>query len=62
MKSESNIKLGLIGCGKMGRALIEGALRDKVVAPENVFVSSRTPSAIEAMTSELGVTAVESNV
>ena len=62
MKSESNIKLGLIGCGKMGRALIEGALRDKVVAPENVFVSSRTPSAIEAMTSELGVTAVGSNV
>lgn len=62
MKTEHNIKLGLIGCGKMGRALIEGALRDKVVAPEDVFISSRTPSAIKTMTSELGVTAVESNV
>lgn len=66
MNSEStmkhDLKLGLIGCGKMGRALIEGALRNKVVAPENVFVSSRTPSAIETITKELGVTAVETNV
>ncbi|MEZ7956437.1 MAG: pyrroline-5-carboxylate reductase [Rubritalea sp.] len=62
MKTEKKLKLGLIGCGKMGRALIEGALRDKVVAPEDVFVSSRTPSAIETITSELGVTAVETNV
>lgn len=54
--------LGLIGCGKMGRALIEGALKNKVVAAEDVFVSSRTPSAIETVTNELGVTSVESNV
>jgi len=46
----------------MGRALIEGALKDKVVAPEDVFVSSRTKSAIETVTSELGVTALDSNV
>ncbi|MGJ8655184.1 MAG: pyrroline-5-carboxylate reductase [Akkermansiaceae bacterium] len=58
----SEIKLGLIGCGKMGRALIEGALKNKVVAPENVFISSRTPSAVETITSELGVTALASNV
>ena len=56
------MKLGLIGCGKMGRALIEGALKDKVVTPENVFVSSRTPSAIETVTNELKVTAVSSNI
>lgn len=58
----SEIKLGLIGCGKMGRALIEGALKNEVVAPENVFISSRTSSAVETITSELGVTALESNV
>ena len=58
----SGIKLGLIGCGKMGRALIEGALKNNVVAAEDVFVSSRTASAIETVTSELGVTAVSSNV
>ncbi len=62
MNSESTFKLGLIGCGKMGRALIEGALKNKVVAPENVFVSSRTPSAIETITKELGVTALDTNV
>ncbi len=62
MNSASAIKVGLIGCGKMGRALIEGALRNKVVAPEDVFISSRTPSAIKTMTSELGVTAFDSNV
>lgn len=56
------MKLGLIGCGKMGRALIEGAVKSGVVKPEEVYISSRTQSAIDSMTSELGVTALENNV
>ncbi len=59
---KSGLKLGLIGCGKMGRALIEGALRDEIVSPGDVYVSSRTASAIQLITSELGVTALESNL
>ena len=56
------MKLGLIGCGKMGRALVEGALKQEVAHPSEVFVSSRTASAIDTITSELGVTAVASNL
>ncbi len=56
------MKLGLIGCGKMGRALVEGAVKSGVVKAEDVFISSRTQSAMDSMTSELGVTALESNV
>ena len=56
------MKLGLIGCGKMGRALIEGALKQSIAQPADVFVNSRTASAIETITSELGVTAVENNI
>lgn len=56
------MKLGLIGCGKMGRALIEGALKNEVIAAADVYVSSRTPSALDAVTSELGVTAVGTNI
>lgn len=58
----SEIKLGLIGCGKMGRALVEGALSSGVVKSENTYVSSRTKSAVDAMNSELGVTAADSNI
>jgi len=60
--SNKELKLGLIGCGKMGRALVEGALRNHLVSAENVFVSSRTASVMDSMTQELGVNAVSNNV
>ena len=60
MKKE--LTLGLIGCGKMGRALIEGAVKSGIIAAENVFISSRTQSALDSMTAELGVTALASNL
>jgi len=56
------LKLGLIGCGKMGRALVEGALKSGIVKSENTYVSSRTKSAVDSMVSELGVNAAESNL
>ena len=60
MKKE--LTLGLIGCGKMGRALIEGAVKSGVIAAENVFISSRTRSALDSITADLGVTALTSNL
>ncbi|SHK05161.1 pyrroline-5-carboxylate reductase [Rubritalea squalenifaciens DSM 18772] len=56
------MKLGLIGCGKMGRALLEGALKAGIVKAEDVYVSSRTAETRQALSDELGVNAVESNV
>lgn len=46
----------------MGRALIEGALKAKVVAPADVYVSSRTEESRKTLATELGVNALESNV
>lgn len=55
------MKLGLIGCGKMGRALLEGALKAGIVEAQNVYVSSRTTSTRQALADDLGVHAVDSN-
>lgn len=56
-----SMKLGLIGCGKMGRALLEGALKAGIVKAKDVYVSSRTEETREALARELGVNAVDSN-
>lgn len=56
------MKLGLIGCGKMGRALLEGALQAGIVKASDVCVSSRTAETRESLAKDLGVHAVESNV
>ncbi len=41
-----HMKLGLIGCGKMGSALLEGILKAKLVKPAQVFVcDAHAPSA-----------------
>ena len=56
------MKLGLIGCGKMGRALLEGALKANIVKPEDVYVSSRTENTRQTLAKELGVNALENNV
>ena len=55
------MKLGLIGCGKMGRALLEGALKAGIVEAKDVYVSSRTESTRLALADELGVNAIASN-
>lgn len=55
------MKLGLIGCGKMGRALLEGALKNGIVKAKDVYVSSRTKETRAALAKELGVNAVASN-
>lgn len=56
------MKLGLIGCGKMGRALVEGALKSNIVKAEDAFVYSRTEFARDTIQKELGVQVVDSNV
>lgn len=56
------MKLGLIGCGKMGRALLEGALKANIVAPENVYVTSRTQETRQTLADELGVQIASSNI
>jgi pyrroline-5-carboxylate reductase len=42
------MRLGVIGCGKMGTALVGGALRSKVIAAEHVWGLDAMPAAIES--------------
>ena len=52
------MKLGLIGCGKMGGALLRGAIKASLVKAEDVTVYDKIPAAVKALeTDVLGLTA-----
>ena len=51
----SQVEIGFIGCGKMGRALLEGLLQAGVYAPDTVLVSAASSAPQTA--AELGVRA-----
>ncbi|NNE93389.1 MAG: pyrroline-5-carboxylate reductase [Verrucomicrobiales bacterium] len=53
--------LGIIGCGKMGRALLGGILKSGLYEPANVFVHDAYEPAVKTFVDELGVTAAGSN-
>ena len=55
------MKLGVIGCGKMGRALVGGILNAGICEAENVFVYDSYADAAASMAAELGVMQVGSN-
>lgn len=42
------MKLGLIGCGKMGSALLHGVIQSNLVQPENLILSDHKVSTLEA--------------
>ena len=41
-------KIGIIGCGNMGGAILKGALASGVLAPEQAYVYDISPAAMEA--------------
>ena len=55
------MKLGFIGCGRMGSALLEGALRAKIVTASNVWVFDPYPGAAEAIAKKLSVNIAANN-
>ncbi|MFZ4764621.1 MAG: pyrroline-5-carboxylate reductase [Roseimicrobium sp.] len=51
------MKLGLIGCGKMGGALLRGALKASLANASDVIVFDRIPAAVEALQADVpGIT------
>ena len=40
-------KIGIIGCGNMGGAILKGALASGVLAPEQAYVYDISPAAME---------------
>jgi pyrroline-5-carboxylate reductase len=55
------MRLGIIGCGKMGRALLEGILDAGLVAASDVTVHDAYSPAAQSTADDLGVTSVASN-
>jgi pyrroline-5-carboxylate reductase len=53
--------LGIIGCGKMGRALLGGILKAGICEPGNIFVHDAFPAAVDSIVADLGVQAAGSN-
>jgi len=55
------MRLGIIGCGKMGRALLGGILEAGLVQPSDVTVHDAWAEAAESAANDLGVTVVDCN-
>lgn len=53
-------RLGVIGCGEMAHAIVEGAIKAGVVAPEQVICSARHETSLEKMRA-LGTTVTLNN-
>ncbi len=55
------MKLGVIGCGKMGRALVGGILKAGLCSPDDVIVFDTFSDSATAMSRDLGVSIAHSN-
>ena len=56
-----NSKIGFIGCGNMGKAMIAGIVDSGIVTPESIMTSCRTASTLEQITKEYGVVTTHNN-
>ncbi|MBK1829673.1 pyrroline-5-carboxylate reductase [Verrucomicrobiaceae bacterium R5-34] len=55
------MKIGLIGCGRMGGALIEGAITAGLVASSDVLLSSRSKESAQTLADKCGAVVAENN-
>jgi len=56
------MKIGFIGCGNMGQAMLAGMLESRKVQSEDVVISAKTASTREKLKSEYSVHAEEKNI
>jgi len=54
-------KLGFIGVGNMGEALLRGIIGSELASPAHIAASDVNIEKLKGLSSELGITAVESN-
>jgi len=60
-RTKSPIRLGLIGCGQMGEALLRGLLAAKLVAPESVLASDPDQERMKVIVQRYGIRAARDN-
>ena len=54
-------KIGFIGCGNMGKAMIAGIVESGIVSAGNVIASCRTASKLEAIQNAYGIAITQNN-
>lgn len=55
------MKLGFIGSGNMGSAIIGGIIKNNIVTPDDILVSDLSESALNKVKDEYGVNVTDSN-
>ncbi|EDS76957.1 pyrroline-5-carboxylate reductase [Clostridium massiliodielmoense] len=56
-----NKKIGFIGCGNMGSAMIKGIVKSKLVDSKNIIASDHFIEKLEAMKEEIGILVTDDN-
>lgn len=54
-------RIGFIGCGKMGQAMIAGMLKSSIVKPEQIIASAKSTQTISFIKHTLSIQAVQCN-
>lgn len=54
------MNLGLIGCGKMGKAFLRGALESGILTPQSTYICSRSPHSADDLKAQFGIQEVRS--
>ncbi|MFR5000687.1 MAG: pyrroline-5-carboxylate reductase family protein, partial [Slackia sp.] len=54
-------KIGFIGCGNMGSAMVQGIVSQGVAAPGDIIVSARSQETLDAVAERFGVDVTPDN-
>lgn len=49
------MKLGFVGCGNMGEAIIQGIIKNKTELPENIYILRKNREKLKATASKYGI-------
>ena len=55
------MNLGIIGCGKMGSALIKGAIKENAIDGQKVMVIDLVPELAQKLSNDIGATVAKTN-
>ena len=55
------MNLGIIGCGKMGSALVKGAIRENAIDGQKVMVIDLIPELAQKLSKDIGATIAKTN-
>lgn len=56
-----NRKIGFIGCGNMGSAMIKGIVKSKLIEPKNIMASDYFVEKLDSIKNEIGILVTDSN-